>query len=337
VIQRSRVGQAAGVLLAVALFIGCQSTALTSAKLYVQQEHWDKAAEQLQVVVEQTPTDGEAWMLLAVARANLSQFNEAGQAFSRAVAFPAQQEEASRLRRGFWVKSFNSGVDALGQNDFEAAVEAFSAAQAIDESNDDASRNLAFAYYQMDRTQDAIDVYRKILEMSPDDEDTAVRLGYLYFNEEDFVNAAALLAAPGQGSTDPQLLGALATSYQALDREADALAVIETAMSAGVANVNMLLELGRTYWNAGAFDKAEEVYREAVALEPDNADANHNQAMALLELKKDGEAQTVLERVVELNPALGDAWYWLGVVYARDNRVTDSEAAFRRATDLGVE
>ena len=335
--SRIRLGAGAAIMLGVALSAGCQSTALTSAKLYAQQEDWDKAAAQLQTVVDEIPTDTEAWMLLAVARANLGQFDAAGVAFARAIEDPARQEEATRLRRGFWVQSYNSGVDALGQSDYEAAVTAFEAAQAIDPNDVDAIRNLAYAYYQMERTQEAIHVYRRILEMDPADEDTAVRLGYLYYNEEDFDNAAALLAGPARASIDPQLLGALATSYQALDREEESLAVLQSAKAAGIASSNMLLEMGRIYWNAGDFYKAAEAYQQAAGLEPDNVDANHNRAMALLELKRDDEARVVLERVVELNAKMGDAWYWLGVVYARENRVSESEAAFQRATDLGVE
>ena len=60
-------------LVGAVLLPGCQSTALTSAKLYIQQEDWERAVEQLQAAVETTPTDAEAWMLLAVAHANMEQ------------------------------------------------------------------------------------------------------------------------------------------------------------------------------------------------------------------------------------------------------------------------
>jgi cytochrome c-type biogenesis protein CcmH/NrfG len=99
----------------------------------------------------------------------------------------------------------------------------------------------------------------------------------------------------------------------------------------------MLLEMVRIYWNAGDFGKAAEAYQQAVVLKPDHVDANHNRAMALLELKRDDEARVVLEGVVELNAQMGDAWYWMGVVYVRENLVSESAAAFQRATDLGVE
>jgi len=87
-------------------------------------------------------------------------------------------------------------------------VTAFEADQAIDPNEADAVRNLAYAYYQLERTQDAIKVYRRPLEMDPADEYAAVRLGYLYYNEEDFDQASALLSGPARTSSDPQLLGA---------------------------------------------------------------------------------------------------------------------------------
>lgn len=338
--KRSRdrlLAAAAVVLLGVACVTGCQSTALTSAKLYIQQEDWERAATHLQAAVEETPTDAEAWMLLAVARANLAQYAEAGQAFARAVDDPKHGPEATLLRRGWWVQSFNVGVDALQSDQFEVAARSFEAARAIDSDNIDAARNLGYAYYQLDRTQDAIAVYRQILALDPADKDVVLRLGYLYYNEESFADAIPLLADVAEGSDDAQLLGALATSYQAQEREDEALAVLEDAHARGVGGVDMLMELGRIYWIHKNFDKAATIYHDASRLEPDNADANHNYAMALLDLKKDDEARVVLERVVELNAEMGDAWYWLGAVYARKNQVEDSKAAFARAAELGVE
>jgi Flp pilus assembly protein TadD len=328
---------AAAMAIAAALMVGCQSAALTSAKIYVQQEDWSQAAVQLQSAVEETSDDAEAWMLLAVARANLGEFEQAGRAFARSVDDPTHQEEARSLRRGFWAESFNRGVDALRMENFAAAARAFEAAIALDSSNVDALRNVGYVYHQLKRPAEAIKAYRRVLETDPGDEDTAVRLGYLYYNEEDFENAAELLAGPGRDSDDTQLLSALAASYESLGRSADALEVLEVAHKKGAANAEMLMEQGRIYWSQERFDLAEGVYREAVTLAPDDADVHHNHAMSLLELKRDNEARPVLERVVELNAEMGDAWYWLGVVHARENRVRESEAAFERATQLGVE
>ena len=50
--------------LAFSLLIFCQSKQVTSAKVYMQQEKWDKAIEQLELAVQLYPNDAEAHYLL---------------------------------------------------------------------------------------------------------------------------------------------------------------------------------------------------------------------------------------------------------------------------------
>lgn len=317
--------------------VACQSTALTSGKVYMQQEEWDRAAEQLQLAVEATPGDAEAWKLLGLAKGHLGEFVDAGRAFARAVEDPEQQEEAARMRRTFWVREFNRGIDAINSEQFEIAVTAFANAVAIDSTNSDAARNLGYSHYELDQIDRAIAVYEQILERVPDDEDTAVRLGYLYYNEENYEKAAHYLKGPAAHTDDVQIVSALATSYQLAGNDADALALLQRARAEGPNSAALLLELGQYSWQDKNFEDAAAIYLEAMEMEPDNADATHNRAMALLELKRDDEAYDVLLKTVELNNQMGDAWYWLGVVYARRNMVSESEDAFKRAAELGVE
>ena len=67
---------------------GCQSTAMTSAKVYIQQNDWAQAREQLLLAVAATPQDTEAQMLLGVAEATAGNLAEAAAAFD-AAEFPA--------------------------------------------------------------------------------------------------------------------------------------------------------------------------------------------------------------------------------------------------------
>ena len=65
------------VLALITLALGCQSSALTAAKLYLQQEEPQKAKDQLVLALETEPQNAEAHFLLGkstVARATMPQW-----------------------------------------------------------------------------------------------------------------------------------------------------------------------------------------------------------------------------------------------------------------------
>ena len=338
--------------IAVVALSGCQNAALTSARIYIQQEDWESAVEQLEATVIETPGDAEAWELLGLARANLGDYADAGVAFDRAVAADPARAQQTEARRGrFRAQSINRGVDALSSQDFVAAAAAFEAAAGVDPRSVDAQRSLGYIYYQQARVDEALAAYWRALELDPGHEDTAMRLGYVYYNEKRWEEAVDMLAPIAVGATDAELLTILANAYLELEREEDAFAALQAARDVDPGDVGVLLELGRILWHRGDFAAAAEAYAQASAADPADADAHHNLAMARLELARMAEEQgeadeaqahadaaaDLLERVVELNPAAGDAWYWLGVLYAKSSRVEDSERAFQKAADLGVE
>ena len=50
-----------------ALFTGCQDTYTTSAKVYMQQNNYDKAIEQCLLAIDQIPNNAEAYYVLGQA------------------------------------------------------------------------------------------------------------------------------------------------------------------------------------------------------------------------------------------------------------------------------
>ena len=326
------------VLAAMLLGAGCQSAALTSGKVYLQHQDWPRAAEQLRREVEENPASWEAWQLLGVAEAQQGHFAEAGRAFDRAiVADSTRAPQIDAKRRKYWVEAYNRGVTALEAEQHDEAVAAFEAAAALDARDADPQRNLGYLYSLLDRADAALDAYRAALTIDPEDEDTAIRVGYLLYNAGRYEEAAAQLARPAARRQDAELLGVLGSAYQMLGRDDEARQVLATAHAIDPGDAQVLLELGGLHWKVKDFVSAAQAYGQVAALRPDDADAHHNLAMALLELDRQAEARAPLERVVELDDTAGDAWYWLGILYAKAGLVRESEDAFARAQALGVE
>src|SRR3546814_9398188 len=79
---------------------------------------------------------------------------------------------------------------------------------------------------------------------------------------------------------------------------------------------DVLQELGLRYTLLGLFADAERCHARAVALQSDAPGALYNHATSLIALGRLDEAEAALDRVIELAPGDGDAWY---------NRATRSE------------
>ena len=73
-------------LLGMLVLFGCQSKELTSAKVYIQQDDWEKAEEQLKLAVELYPNDAEAHRWLGEAYARNNDFVKMNEEFEASLA-----------------------------------------------------------------------------------------------------------------------------------------------------------------------------------------------------------------------------------------------------------
>jgi len=81
------------------------------------------------------------------------------------------------------------------------------------------------------------------------------------------------------------------------------------AVAKGEAEVGALQVLAERYIQFGLFTEADELYRRALKLAPDDAGLLYNAATAAIALGRMAEAEDWLNRVITLNPADYDAYY----------------------------
>jgi tetratricopeptide (TPR) repeat protein len=163
--------------LALLVVLGCQSTALTSARLYLQQGETAKAREQLLKAAELTPNNPEVYLELARTYGLAGEFRAMATALdqcARLAPKPKLAQEATEMRRHYWAVEYNRGVTlaTAAQSDLVGAKAAFQSAIAIDSTAQQAWRNLAFAQYQLQERGDAIASYERLVALAP--ADTAV-------------------------------------------------------------------------------------------------------------------------------------------------------------------
>ncbi len=72
------------------------------------------------------------------------------------------------------------------------------------------------------------------------------------------------------------------------------------------ANYNAFYNLGVCYSNSGKYTEAEDAYRKAIVINPNEPVAHYQLAMALLGQSKNPEAKAEFQKYLELNPNAAD-------------------------------
>ena len=317
--------------------LGCQSSAMTAAKLYIKQEQPQEAKKQLDLVLQTEPDNCEAHLLMGQLLGAEGRYGEMVDHLAHAEHNPKFQSEAEQTRRQFWTREYNAGVaHAQGEvPNYVMARHSFHNATLIDERELDAWRNLAYVYYQIDSTDAALATYQKIALADPADERTFFSLGSLYLENDQLDEAIGALSQaielnPAHLKARTNLAFAQAQAEDYEGAEANYRQAIELSPDDFRPHFN----LGNLYWQQEKYTAAQKAYEQALRLEPDDRDVRYNLAMVHLATEDMDGALPLLERLAEQMPDNALVWMHLGTVYAHKDMVEESEAAFARAEVL---
>jgi len=144
-------------------------------------------------------------------------------------------------------------------------------------------------------TNGSIAQYRKAIAINP-------RLPGIHFELADLLNT----------SQDPKL-------------KQEALQEYLEALKDNPGDVKTQCRLGEIYAVKGDFAQSYSYYSKAVALQPDNAEANFGLAKTLISMDQKSKALPVLERAVQLEPTNAAAHYRLSTLYREENRSADAK------------
>lgn len=232
----------------------------------------------------------------------------------------------------------------------------------------DARLDAAFEAYEQGRIEPAEQGFLSVLELSPREFDALHMLGVIAMQRRDFDRAAAwlqqALAADAEAGMAYANLGIV---QMEAGRPTQALAAFDQAIrlepSAGVYFGRGLAQLALRQWNAALVS-----LKQALALQPDHAEAHFNcgtaylelrryndaalhysqtlklqpqhvsalinRGHALLELQRFGEAAADYDRALTLDPARPAAWAGLGHAYAQIGRFADALISYDKALAL---
>ncbi len=323
------------------LVLGCQSKYMTSGKVYLNTENYEKAVEQFELATQAETTNGDAHGYLAIAYGKMRRYEDAGKMYDKAFELGVKDKRIAEERSMLWAERFNLGASQAKteEPDWETVSERFGEAVALDRTRPDGHRNLAVALSRLGRMDEAAESYQQALSrMEPGSEpwlEVIKALTIIHFNQGDLDGALELANQTLEAvPADAEAISQIALILDKQGKTEEAVAAYDEAITARPDDENLYYNRGVLYANKEMFERAIPDFRKTVELDPEDSDGWYNLGVAALALEQFDEAVTALEKATELDPPSYQAWYQLGVAYFKVDRTADATRAFDEAEKL---
>lgn len=333
-----------------------QSMEMTSAKLYIQQNEWDKAIDFLQQALQKKPENAEAHYLLAQGYGMKGRLEEMVAEFAQVQKFDKKNKyakDAANVRQKYFAESFNAGVKAFNDQDFGAAAVKFGVAALLDPTQTASFQNMAIAYRQVERDLSA-EVPCEGCPAEAEwhapatlcrDKATGAATKFCCCPEaKTRLEAKIVQTYRHLMGMQPDSLSnymALSDYYKSKDQIEQSASVLAEANQKFPNNPQVLGEMAIAYDYLGKSEDAFSTYEKALVGNPDNKDLRFNYGRLFLlradaANKKDPpdheaavaafkEAITQFRKVLAVEPEDFDSNYNVGVSYLKIGEVFDKQ------------
>ncbi len=325
-----------------------QSMEMTSAKLYIQQNEWDKAIDFLQKAVSKKPDNAEAHYLLAQGYGMKGRLAEMLTALAAVQQYDKKSKyakDAGNIRQKYFAENFNNGVKAFNEQNFDAAAEKFATAALLDPSQEASFQNLTIAYRQVDRDlANGTPCESCPAELEWDaaatlcrDKATGVAVKFCCCPEaKEQMEAAIVKTYQAMMKMQPDSLSnylALSDYYKGKSQLEKSTALLTEANAKFPNNTKVLGEMAVAYDYMGKSEEAFKTYEQALASKPEDKDLRFNFGRLYLlraeaAAKKEpvehaaviaayGDAIVQFKQVLDLEPEDYESNYNVGVSYLK--------------------
>ena len=196
-------------------------------------------------------------------------------------------------------------------------------------SNADAQFWLGLVYLDQGDYRKAILRLEEVRPSKPKDLDLLFYLGRAYDKAATAVRQELLLMGPESARARMA-----AAEYAAFNGHTEkAIAEYRAVAALAPAMPGIQSAIAELHANAGDYAKAEEFYRQELALEPQNSRVNHRYGLVLLQLGRRKEALGYFDRAVGLDASLLDAHLELAKALIAENDLTRAGAKLKLILD----
>jgi tetratricopeptide (TPR) repeat protein len=227
------------------------------------------------------------------------------------------------------------GREKIAERRWKEAVNALKRVLNADRNNGPAMANLAIAYQQQRKFNDAGKMIKRALEAAPMDPEIHVLHGRLLHSYGEMDNAAnayshALQLNP-QNPEAYRELGVLLLDAGVLDQATEALVV---AIKLNPKDAVAFYHLGLIKKKQGQEPEAIDAYAMAVALKPDYAEAHVNLAKIAIDRGKFELGERSCRKAIEVNPKLAQPYVNLGMVLRERKKLDEALEFARKGAEL---
>jgi Flp pilus assembly protein TadD len=211
----------------------------------------------------------------------------------------------------------------------------YRAAIAAGTDNPSIHRNLGLICQKSGRIDEAIDLFRGLVEIYPKDHEAHSLLGKALMEIGDI--EAAILSFKEQLQLNPESLEGFLDLANAFTASSDATTAIDLIIYALLSNpesADAYTSLGMAMRAQGSFEEALNCHQQALSLKPQSAQIHLNLGRVQADLNNFDAAKQCFQRSIEIDPDEIIAWSNLGATLHILGDLKGSEHASRRALEI---
>ena len=325
----------------------------------ISENHLDEAEKELASILKAAPNEPTALNLLGTVRAQQKRFNEAEALFSQAVrgdnrfvgphlnlaylyTLTGQPNKTiSELREVLRLDPRNDeALDhlaklLLAQGQIDEGIKVLEQAEPSQTVSAPLLVLLGDAYLKKGNAAKAEESYQRALGQQSDDTDAVLALAQVSQFKRD-VNTALLYLARARKmvATSPDTLYRFALVAMEAGLYEEANTTLLAAVKLKSDDAAYFLALGNTWLKKPDLVDAEQAFRRALQLLPDNPQAQMYLGYTLLEQKKFPEARAWLEKSLLKDKSVPETFYYLGRLAQQESEDERAMELFRKAIEL---
>lgn len=330
------------------LFSGCQSTQMTSARVYIQQKDYPAALVQLKEEIKLRPTNAEAYFLAGQIYGELDSLDQMIAMFAKAEELNLQyKSDIKKWRESKSAEAFNKGLKVWEKKkDVDEAIRWTELSARINPENVNAWKNLGFLYQQKEKqliedgkitestefAKKIVEARKKAFSLAPKDAESAWLLAGLYIKNGMNDSALAIIAPfeSGEGIDSAlyaNVLLAFADIYDNKGEKEKALEYLKRAEKIKPKDAGLLFDIGVRLYTMEKFSEAADYFLKVVDIQPENNDAGYNLSLSLFNAKKYSEAEIVNTELLSRDPLNPEYWDQMALIWAAMGKAKEAKTA----------